>query len=79
MNQMTHPLATLVQIQHFVINGLLICLVRYVKRNSIAEIPALGTLARMDPKYVLKSTCSTVDLSIPVKVLIRTFTTSKEL
>jgi hypothetical protein len=58
---------------------MLVCLVCCAKCNNIAKIPTLGTLARMAPKYVLKSTYSPVDLCILVKVLIHTFTTLKEL
>jgi hypothetical protein len=58
---------------------MLVCLVHCVKYNDITKIPALGTLVGIAPKYILKSTCLPVYLCISVKVLIRTFTTLKEL
>jgi hypothetical protein len=58
---------------------MLVCLVRCVKRNDIAEIPAFCTLAGMALKYVHKSTGSPIDLCISVKLLICTFTMSEEL
>jgi hypothetical protein len=65
--------------KHCQLHPMLVCLVRHVKCNDITKIPTLGTLGSMTPKYIFKSTCSPVYLCIPVKVLIHTFTTLKEL